>query len=76
MTMDGKKLAAVSAAVFTYIKTQEEAAFMAVAAGSVPETASEPTLQQDSGYRPNIWGMAGRDAHMSMRSLMNMRAFK
>ncbi len=75
MTMDGKKLAAVSAAVFTYIKTQEEAACFYAGADAVPEAVPDSNQQQDSGYRPNIWGMSGRDAHMNLRSLMQLRTF-
>lgn len=74
MLMDKKKLAAITAAVFTYIKTQED---MGVSTGVV---SSNTQLQTSTfGANPNypsVWGLAGRNAMMNMRSMMQMRTFK
>ncbi len=75
--MDKKKLAAATAAVFTYIKTQEEAAFFASAGGPAPETAA---VVPDGGSGPrmifNTWGTAGRSDQMQGRFLMQTRVFR
>ncbi len=70
--MKNKKLAAATAAVFTYIKTQEEAAFYG--SGPAPEEAIEaaPTAQ----VQFNAWGAAGRNDQMQGRFLMQTRVFK
>ena len=66
--MDKKKMAAVTSAVVTYIKTQEETACLVPA--------------QDQGVAPipapgfNHWGMAGRGGQMQGRTMMQMRVFK
>ncbi len=73
--MDIKKMAAATAAVMTYIKTQEEAACFALSQGETPGAA----LGQ-SGPLPtvciNSWGMAGRSDQMQNRSLMQMGVFR
>ncbi|MEA1969873.1 MAG: hypothetical protein U9N77_16860 [Thermodesulfobacteriota bacterium] len=67
MTMNKKKLAAATAAVFTYIKTEEETASLAV-----------PDRVQVSGMevKPNVWGSCGRSDLMQIRNMMQMRVFK
>ncbi|ACL05468.1 conserved hypothetical protein [Desulfatibacillum aliphaticivorans] len=59
--MDKKKVAAAIGGVMQYLKTEEEA-LAAAAQAPKPE-------------RVNYWGMAGRQASMQMRTLMQMRAF-
>lgn len=75
MSMDRKKLAAVTAAVFNYIKTEEEAACYA------SEQTEQGQLQPVTSYGghpnyPSVWGISGRNAQMQMRSMMQIRAFK
>jgi len=73
--MDKKKLSAAMAAVFAYIKTQEEAA--AFSGPQFPEpiqeiaTSAAQTLQQQ-----NLWGVSGRQTHMQANSMIQMRLFK
>ena len=73
--MDNKKLAAATAAVFTYIKTQEEAAYFA-AAVPAPEEAvgASPALGPQTPF--NVWGTAGRNDQMQGRFLMQTRVFR
>ncbi len=61
-----KKMAAAMAAVTYYIKTQDEATAMALAA---QEEESAPAVAV------NMWGASGRQSQMQMRNLMQMRAF-
>ncbi|MBF0378743.1 MAG: hypothetical protein HQK72_14865 [Desulfamplus sp.] len=70
--MDKRKLAAITAAVFTYIKTQEEAAF---APPSFEQQSVSNFIGNPQNY-PSVWGLAGRNAQMNMRSMMQMRTFK
>ena len=69
--MDKKKLSAAMAAVFTYIKTSEEAAF----ANGVPELVQE-LAEQPHKIQNNIWGISGRQIHMQANSMMQLRMFK
>ncbi|HKK90427.1 MAG TPA: hypothetical protein VJ936_03450 [Desulfobacteraceae bacterium] len=74
MTMERKKLAAVTAAVFTYIKTEEEAACFAAQAGhGLPGADEQPAGRPPA---PNVWGSCGRSDLMQIRTMMQMRAFK
>jgi len=73
--MDRKKIAAATAAVMTYIKTQEEAAY--------PALSHEETFGKSfegagpiAAVRLNAWGMAGRSDQMQVRSMMQMGLFK
>jgi len=66
--MDKKKMAAVTSAVVTYIKTQEEAARLVSAPDQGAAAIPAP------GF--NHWGMAGRGDQMQGRSMMQMRVFK
>lgn len=66
--MELKKMAAATAAVMTYIKTQEE-------------SASFVLPQEEKGGRfqavgMNIWGMTGRSDQMQNRSMMQMGIFR
>jgi len=67
--MDDKKLAAAISAVFTYIKTSEEAA-----ACAQPEQAQR--LAQVDLQPGNLWGISGRQAQMQANAMIQMRAFK
>ncbi len=69
--MDNKKMAAAMAAVFTYIKTQEEA----MAAALPPDPLPEPPKPQPIPHF-NVWGLSGRQAIMNAGNMMQMRAFK
>ncbi|RLC24283.1 MAG: hypothetical protein DRH93_04995 [Deltaproteobacteria bacterium] len=69
--MDKKKLSAAMAAVFTYIKTSEEAAVIPGVAEVVEELAVQPVQVQS-----NIWGISGRQTHMQANSMMQLRMFK
>jgi hypothetical protein len=76
MKMDKKKLAAATAAVFTYIRTQEEAAFY-----SVPKDLGEGSIDTEGKLlqvmpQQNIWGITGRQVHMQANSMMQLRMFK
>ncbi len=69
--MDKKKLSAAMAAVFTYIKTAEEASVIPGVVESVQElTVQSPQVQS------NIWGISGRQIHMQANSMMQLRMFK
>jgi hypothetical protein len=73
--MNPKKLAAATAAVVTYIKSQEEAAQF----NAPPETAMDEALNPKV---PGLcacgstWAMAGRSDQMQGRTMMQMRIFK
>ncbi len=75
MTMDNKKLAAATAAVFTYIKTQEEAAYFASANYAQEEVVQEASGQMNTDSCPNVWGSTGRSSQMQLRSMIQMRVF-
>jgi hypothetical protein len=72
MKMDKKKLSAAMAAVFAYIKTQEEAGAYGAAQGVEPilEPAPSPRVEL------NLWGISGRQTHMQANSMMQLRLFK
>ena len=69
--MEKKKLAAAMAAVFAYIKTSEEAAFIP----GVPELVQESAVQPGQ-VQNNIWGISGRQTHMQANSMIQLRLFK
>lgn len=73
--MDRKKMAAVTAAVVTYIKTQEEAAQFA---GSMDNTMEGAVKQPETmgTVFAGTWAMAGRSDQMQGRTMMQMRVFK
>ncbi len=78
MTMNKKKLAAMSAAVFTYIKTEEETAYTAALSNQdqAKQNQGIATGQAGTAARLNIWGSAGRQNQMQMHSMIQMRVFK
>lgn len=73
--MENKKIAAVTAAVFQYIKTEEEAAYQA----AMQEDAAALPAQQEpvnaAAFDFSSWRMAGRQAQMQQRAMMQMKAF-
>ncbi len=75
--MDDKKLAAAMAAVYTVIRTGEEAAAAAVMQAQGP--AAQPVVQaqvQTGAPCPSIWAVSGRQAQMQAGSMMQLRMFK
>ncbi|MDO9565501.1 MAG: hypothetical protein Q7J15_01975 [Candidatus Desulfaltia sp.] len=66
---DKKKMVAATAAVMSYIKTEEEFVGMqpAIVADSADFISRRVSL--------NLWGISGRQAQMQMRGLMQMKAF-
>ncbi len=70
--MDKKKLAAAISAVHSYIKTSEEAA--AFHAGAFEPVGEVVNQQVHMMMQPaNIWGLAGRHAHMQTNALLQMK---
>ncbi len=65
--MKTKQMAAAVAAVFQFIRSQEEA--MLAAGAMMPAAATPPPPPA----RP--WGISGRQQQMDLRNLMQMRAF-
>ena len=67
-------MAAAISAVFGYIRSQEDAAALAM---SMDEPAAGPVVES---FRPTspvkLWGVSGRQEMMSMRNLMQLRTFQ
>ena len=61
-----KKMAAALAAVNTYMQQEEEAIYQHTASTTVAQSPP-PDL--------NLWGLSGRQDMMSMRQLIQMKAF-
>jgi hypothetical protein len=75
--MDDKKLAAAVAAVYTVIRTGEQAA--AAAMLQTPGPAEHNLVQpqvQIAAPCPNIWAVSGRQAQMQAGAMMQLRMFK
>jgi hypothetical protein len=62
-----KKMAAALAAVSAYMQQEQEAYADTMAAAMAPP--KPPAIEM------NLWGQSGRQGMMTMRSLMQMRAF-
>lgn len=62
-----KKMAAALAAVNTYMQQEEEAIYQQLNASTTAAQPPPPDL--------NLWGLAGRQDMMSMRQLIQMKAF-
>ena len=72
--MDKKKIAAATSAVFTYIKTQEEAAYYASQNGGVSEIETPvAAIEADKIGQFSAWANAGRLNQMQQNSMMIMR---
>ena len=65
---ESKKIAAATAAVFQYIRMEEEVLCLQAATGGI---GPEPVLRKPS---LNLWGLSGRQAIMQMGSLMQLKA--
>ena len=65
--MENKQMAAVAAAVFEYIRSEEEAVCRARTAPAAAPPAPPPP--------PKMWGLSGRRQQMDLRNLMQWRAF-
>lgn len=71
-TQQSQKMAAAISAVFGYIRSQEEAAALALA-----EPAAELLVEPSKPTAPvKLWGISGRQDMMSMRNLMQLRTFQ
>jgi len=64
-----KKIVAATAAVMSYIKTEEEAV------GMQPAIVTDSADFVSRRVSLNLWGISGRQAQMQMRGLMQMKAF-
>ncbi len=73
--MDKKKMAAAMAAVYTYLRTGEEAAAVAcqAPAQALPEVQAAGPAQM---VQMNTWGITGRQALMNANTMMQLRMFK
>ena len=76
--MDNKKIAAATTAVFTYIKTQEEAAYYAANANANAGAEGEVELQAqviqvERQNKFSAWANAGRLNQMQQNSMMLMK---
>ena len=67
MKQDKKKTIAAVAAVYEYLKTEQEAAAIQ-AAGPAPDQA------QPAAAPVRLWGVSGRQAQMQFRNLMQLKA--
>lgn len=64
--------AAISAAVFSYMKSEEE---VAAASGMAAAARGTSPLEQGPFVRTNPWGTSGRQAQMQVRTLMQLKSF-
>jgi hypothetical protein len=67
-----KVMAAISAAVMSYIAGQEEMAVMAEMAAASRGTSA---LERGPFTRDNGWGQQGRLSQMQNRAMMQLKAF-
>ena len=73
-TKQSQKMAAAISAVFGYIRSQEDAAALAM---FQDDTAAESVLVPSALPAPvKLWGISGRQDMMSMRNLMQLRTFQ
>ncbi len=71
-TQQSQKMAAAISAVFGYIRSQEDAAALAM---SMDELVAGPVVEP-SIPPVKLWGVSGRQEMMSMRNLMQLRTFQ
>ena len=69
--MKNKKLAAAMAAVHMYIRTQEEAAVVAIQNQAADAAAKHAPVGQ-----MNLWGLSGRQAIMNANAMIRQRMLK
>ena len=68
MKKDKKVIAAISAAVYEFIKSQE---------AMIPEAVAEAAVFAPQPVAlPSLWNVAGRQRMMTMRQLVQMRSFR
>ena len=73
-TQQSQKMAAAISAVFGYIRSEEDAAALAM---SMAEPVVEPEIEPSKPVAPvKLWGISGRQDMMSMRNLMQLRTFQ
>lgn len=72
--MKNKKLAAAMAAVQMYIRTQEEAAVVAMQ--NQASDAAAKALAPASVGQINLWGLSGRQAIMNANAMIRQRMLK
>jgi len=74
MNKKAKITAAISAAVFNYIRTEEENLMISQSGLSAGQLASGGGM---ASVAPpfNMWGVSGRQDLMRMRNMMQFRAF-
>ena len=66
-----KKMTAAIAAVMSYL--QEEEAAIQMQAAAVPAETCKAKFSTPTAFNP--WGVAGRQSHMQMRNMMQLKAF-
>ncbi len=73
--MDSKTIAAATAAVFTYIKTGEEAAYYYATSPAVEEEFEvlPKTIRNERTNSFSAWANAGRLSQMQQNSMINMK---
>jgi len=64
-----KKMAAATAAVMNYIRTEEEIVCMQ------PDQALGQAQYLSAPVQLKLWGISGRQAQMQMRNMMQMKGF-
>jgi hypothetical protein len=73
-TIQTQKMAAAISAVFGYIRSQEDAAAVAMPQdGTVAESVVVPSALSAP---VKLWGISGRQDMMNMRNLMQLRTFQ
>ncbi|WP_319575255.1 hypothetical protein [uncultured Desulfobacter sp.] len=72
--MTNKKLAAAMAAVNMYVKTEEEAAVVAMQ-NQAADAAANALVSAPVGQM-NVWGLSGRQAIMNANAMIRQRMLK
>lgn len=72
--MTNKKLAAAMAAVNMYVKTEEEAAVVAMQNQAADDAAN--ALASAPVGQMNVWGLSGRQAIMNANAMIRQRMLK
>jgi len=72
--MTNRKLAAAMAAVHMYVKTEEEAAVVAMQ-NQAADAADKPLSSVPVGQM-NVWGLFGRQAIMNANAMIRQRMLK
>lgn len=70
MKIEDKKLAAAVAAVYAHISTPRQVAPLE---NNAHQTMAQASFDQ---FRPNVWGISGRQSQMQANTMMLLRAFK